>query len=145
MNWISLVLAGDISISEVIKDMVSLLTREAYENKAEKNFFEFPFVLPELVLVVLCFSIGVRGGGGGGRGAAAPPPQFSQKYQLVGQFLLKSRAIFLFRFCSLIFLIFSFHSSLALCIKTHSKTQEKALKRLCFSKFSGGLHASGAL
>ena len=42
------------------------------------------------------------------------------------------------RFCSLIFLIFSFHPSLALCIKTHSKTQEKALMRLCLSKFSGG-------
>ena len=41
-------------------------------------------------------------------------------------------------FVSLIFLIFSFHWSLTPCIKTHNKTQEMALKRLYFSKFSWG-------
>ena len=42
-------------------------------------------------------------------------------------------------FVSLIFLIFSFHLSLAPYIKTHTKTQEMALKkRLYFSKFSWG-------
>ena len=55
---------------------------------------------------------------------------------------LKSRAIFLFWFCFTIFLIFSFHLSLALCIKTHTKKQEMALKRLNFSKISGE-HAPG--
>ena len=39
---------------------------------------------------------------------------------------------------SLIFLIFSFHLSLAPLIKIHTKTQEMALKRLYFSKFSWG-------
>ena len=33
-------------------------------------------------------------------------------------------------------LIFSFHLSLAPCIKTNTKTQEMALRRLYFSKFS---------
>ena len=53
----------------------------------------------------------VRGGGGGGRGAASPPPPppFRQK-ELVGQFLLKSRAIFLFMFCftNILNIFFSF-------------------------------------
>ena len=40
-------------------------------------------------------AIGVQGGGGGGGGSSP----FSQKYYLVGQFLLKSGAISLFRFC----------------------------------------------
>ena len=52
-------------------------------------------------------------------------------YLRVGQF-------FCLGFISLLFLIFSFHSSLDLCIKTHSKTQKMTLKRLYFSKFSGG-------
>ena len=66
------------------------------------------------------------------------PPQFSQKYKLVRQFYLRFGQSSCSCFVSLIFLIFSFHLSLAPCIKTHTKTQEMALKRLYFSKFSWG-------
>ena len=43
----------------------------------------------------------------------------------------------MFCFTNILTVIFSFHLSLAPCIKTH-KTQEMALKRLYFSKFSWG-------
>ena len=56
----------------------------------------------------------------------------------MGQFLLKSWAIFLFMFCFTNILNIFFHLSLAPCIKTHTKMQEMALKRLYFSKFSWG-------
>ena len=74
---------------------------------------------------------GVRGGG-------AAAPQFSQKYQLVRQFLLKSRTIFLFMFCftNILNIFFSFVT--CSMHKTHTKTQEMALKGLYFSKFSCG-------
>ena len=39
-------------------------------------------------------------------------------------------------FVSLIFSIFSCHLSLAPCIKTHTKTQEMAIKRPYFQNFS---------
>ena len=39
------------------------------------------------------------------------PPQFSQKYELVGQYLLKSRATSCLEFVSLIFLILSFQNA----------------------------------
>ena len=41
---------------------------------------------------------------GGGRGGWLPPPQFSQKYYVVGQFLLKSR----FCFTNVLNIVFSF-------------------------------------
>ena len=84
-------------------------------------------------------NIGVRGGGEGDRGATDPPPPSLVRnisysgnlYSRVGQSSCSC-------FVSVIFLIFSFHLSLAPCIKTHTKTQEMALKRLYFSKFSWG-------
>ena len=45
-------------------------------------------------------------------------------------------------FVSVIFLIFSFHLSLAPCIKTHTKTQEMALRDSIFQNFPGE-HAPG--
>ena len=75
-----------------------------------------------------------RTGRGGGRGgAAAPPPSLVRNINYTGKRVGQSSCS---RFVSLIFLIFSFHLSLAQCIKTHTKTQEMALKRLYFSKFS---------
>ena len=81
-------------------------------------------------------SICLRGGGAGGEGGSPSPP-LSQKYLLVGQLLLKSRAIFLFKIL-LIFLIFSFHSSLGILI-TQTKALETALKRLSRGSISPDL------
>ena len=87
--------------------------------------FNLYFVLNNLsVHIVIHIGIWDRGGGV----AAPPPPSVVRNINLYGNFVLTSRA--------LIFLIFSFHLSLALCIKTHTKMQEMALKRLYFSKFS---------
>ena len=64
-----------------------------------------------------------RGGEGGRAGGAAAPPVLSGNFYLrlgiIGQSSCSC-------FVSLIFLIFSFHLSLAPCIKTHTKTQEMA-------------------
>ena len=77
--------------------------------------------------------MGVRG-----RGGQLPPPSFVRKINYSGNFYLRVGQSSCSCFVSLIFLIFSFHLSLAPCIKTHTKTQEMPLKRLYFSKFSWG-------
>ena len=77
--------------------------------------------------------------GRGGRGGNCPPSLVrnisysGNLYSRVGQSSCSC-------FVSVIFLIFSFHLSLAPCIKTHTKMQEMALKRLYFSKFSWGAY-----
>ena len=76
------------------------------------------------------------GGGAGGH----VPPQFSQKYELVGQFLLKGRAIFLFRFCSLIFLIFFFSFITCSMHKNPLQNTGKGIKgTLFFETFQGSM------
>ena len=87
----------------IIKN-IETLWRDAY---VFKNYLTIKTKIA--FMLNLEIHIGVRGEGQGGQ---VPPPP-SKKYQLVGRFLLKSWAIFLSRFCSLIFLIFSFYSSLA--------------------------------
>ena len=67
-------------------------------------------------------------------GAAAPPPSLVRNINYSGNFYLRVGQSSCSCFVSLIFLVFSFHLSLAPCIKTHTKTQEMALKRLYFSK-----------
>ena len=67
-----------------------------------------------------------------------PPPSLVRNINYSGNFYLRVGQSSCSCFVSLIFLIFSFHLSLALCIKTHTKTQEMALKRLYFSKFFRG-------
>ena len=78
--------------------------------------------------------MGVQRGEAGG--AAAPPPSLVRNINYLGNFYLRVGQSSCSCFVSLIFLIFSFHLSLAPCIKTHTKTQEIKLKRLYFSKFS---------
>ena len=75
-----------------------------------------------------------RGGGMGG----SCPPGLVRNINYSGNFYLRVGRSSCSCFVSLIFLIFSFHLSLAPRIKTHTKTQEMALKRLYFSKFSWG-------
>ena len=77
------------------------------------------------------------GGGGGGQGGQLPP-QFGQNISYSGNLYSRVGQSSCSCFVSVIFLIFSFHLSLAPCIKTHTKMQEMALKRLYFSKFSWG-------
>ena len=74
--------------------------------------------------------------GGAGKAAAPPPPSLVRNMNYSGNFYLRVGQSSCSCFVLLIFLIFSFHLSLAPCIKTHTKTQEMALKRLYFSKFS---------
>ena len=69
-------------------------------------------------------------------GAAAPPPSLVRSISYSGNLYSRVGQSSCSCFVSVIFLIFSFHLSLAPCIKTHTKTQEMALKRLYFSKFS---------
>ena len=72
-----------------------------------------------------------------GRGAGgALPPSLVRNINYLGNFYLRVGQSSCSCFVSLIFVLFSFHLSLAPCIKTHTKTQEMALKRLYFSKFS---------
>ena len=93
--------------------------------------FNLYFVLNNLsVHIVIRIGIQDRGG------VAAPPPSVVRNINLSGNFYLRVGQSFCSCFVSLIFLIFSFHLSLAPCIKTHTKMQEMALKRLYFSKFS---------
>ena len=84
--------------------------------------------LPYLILI----AIGIWGGGKGG---AAAPPSLVRNINKSGNFYLRVGQSSCSCFVSLIFSIFSFHLS---HIKTHTKTQEMALKRLYFSKFSWG-------
>ena len=76
--------------------------------------------------------------GGGGEGGQLPPPSLVRNINYSGNFYLRVGQSSCSCFVSLIFLIFSFHLSLAPCIKTYTKTQEMALKRPYFSKFSWG-------
>ena len=95
-----------------------------------------------------CYSHRHTGQGGG----SCPPPSVVRNINLSGNFCLRVGQSSCSCFVLLIFLIFSFHLSLAPCIKTHTKMQEMALKRLYFSKFSWracpgpprGSHAFGA-
>ena len=91
------------------------------------------FILDRSLLCFCDLLIGVRGGGGG-----QMPPSLVRNINYSGNFYLRVGQSSSSCFVSLIFLIFSFHLSLAPCIKTHTKTQEMALKRLYFSKFSWG-------
>ena len=85
------------------------------------------FVLNNLsVHIVIRIGIGDRGGG------QLPPPSVVRNINLSGNSWLRVGQ----SSCSCFVLIFSFHLSLAPCIKTHTKMQEMALKRLYFSKFS---------
>ena len=72
------------------------------------------------------------------RGGSCPPPSLVRNITYSGNFYLRFGQSSCSCFVSLTFLIFSFHLSLAPCIKTHTKTQEMALKRLYFSKFFRG-------
>ena len=70
-----------------------------------------------------------------GGGAAAP--QFSQKHELVGQFLLKSRAIFLLMFCftNILNIFFSF-----VTCSMHKNPHQNAgngIKESIFQNFPG--------
>ena len=76
-------------------------------------------------------------GWGGGGQLPPPPPSLVRNINYSGNFYLRVGQSSCSCFVSLIFLIFSFHLSLAPCIKTHTKTQEMALKRLVFQNFSG--------
>ena len=109
--------------------------------------FNLYFVLNNLSVHIV-IRIGIRD-----RGTAAPPPPSEvRNINLSGNFCLRVGQSSCSCFVLLIFLIFSFHLSLAPCIKTHTKMQEMALKRLYFSKFSWraclgpprGSHAFGA-
>ena len=73
--------------------------------------------------------------GAGSRGGGGQLPQFSQKYQLVGQFLLKSWAIFLFMFCftNILNIFFSFVT--CSMHKNPHQNAGMALKRLYFSNY----------
>ena len=82
--------------------------------------------------------MGGEWGGGGGGGQLTPPPSFVRNISYSGNLYSRVGQSSCSCFVSVIFLIFSFHLSLAPCIKTHTKTQEMALKRLYFSKFSWG-------
>ena len=73
-----------------------------------------------------------RGGGG------SCPPSLVRNISYSGNLYSRVGQSSCSCFVSVIFLIFSFHLSLAPCIKTHTKMQEMALKRLYFSKFSWG-------
>ena len=75
-------------------------------------------------------------GGGGGGGSC--PPSLVRNISYSGNLYSRVGQSSYSCFVSVIFLIFSFHLSLAPCIKTHTKMQEMALKRLYFSKFSWG-------
>ena len=59
--------------------------------------------------------------------ATPPPPSLVKNINWSGNFSLRVGQFSCLGFVSLIFLIFSFHSSPALCRKTHSKMQEMAL------------------
>ena len=74
--------------------------------------------------------------GQGGRGQL--PPSLVRNINYSGNFYLRVGQSSCSCFVSLIFLIFSFHLSLASRIKTHTKTQEVTLKILYFPKFSWG-------
>ena len=76
--------------------------------------------------------------GGQGGQLPSPPPSLVRNINYSGNFYLGVGQSSCSCFVSLIFLIFSFHLSLAPYIKTHTKRQEMALKRLYFSKFSWG-------
>ena len=86
------------------------------------------------LLYVLCYNKRHRRTGQGGQ----LPPSLVRNINYSENFYLRVGQSSCSCFVSLIFLIFSFHLSLAPCIKTHTKTQEMALKRLYFSKFSWG-------
>ena len=75
---------------------------------------------------------------GGEQGGGQLPLQFSQKYELFGQFLLKSRAIFLFMFCftNILNIFFSFVT--CSMHKNPHQNAGMALTRFYFSKFSWG-------
>ena len=88
-----------------------------------------------LYIFYALFYIGVRGGGAGG---GSCPPSLVRNISYSGNLYSRVGQSSCSCFVSVIFLIFSFHLSLAPCIKTHTKTQEMALKRLYFSKFSWG-------
>ena len=77
--------------------------------------------------------------GGGARGAAAPPPSLVRNIYHSDNFYLRVGQSSCSCFVSLIFLIFSFHLSLAPSIKTHTKTQEMTLKKLFFEIFLGSM------
>ena len=66
------------------------------------------------------------------------PPSLVRNINWLGNFYLRVGQSSCSCFVSLIISIFSFHLSLAPCIKTHTKMQEMALKRHYFSKFSWG-------
>ena len=108
--------------------------------------FNLYFVLNNLSVHIV-IRIGIRD-----RGGQLPPPSVVRNINLSGNFCLRVGQSSCSCFVLLIFLIFSFHLSLAPCIKTHTKMQEMALKRLYFSKFSWracpgpprGSHAFGA-
>ena len=85
-----------------------------------------------LLFYLILIAIDVWGGG------QLPPPSFVRNINWWGNFYLRVGQSSCSCFVSLIFLIFFFHLSLAPCIKTHTKMQEMALKRLYFSKFSWG-------
>ena len=70
------------------------------------------------------------------QGGSCPPPNLVRNINYSGNFYSGVGQSFCSCFVSLIFIIFSFHLSFAPCIKTHTKTQEMALKRLYFTKFS---------
>ena len=75
--------------------------------------------------------------GQGGRGGQLLP-SLVRNINYSGNFYLRVGQSSCSCFVSLIFLIFSFHLSLAPCIKIHTKTQEVTLKRLYFPNFSWG-------
>ena len=91
-----------------------------------------------LLLYLILIAIGIWGGGGGGGGQLPPPPSLVRNINYLGNFYLRVVQSSCSCFVSLIFSIFSFHLSLAPCMKTHTKMQEMALKRLYFSKFFWG-------
>ena len=83
--------------------------------------------VPTLRLIYWHFSHRRTGQGGG-----SCPSSLVGNISYSGNFYLRVGQSSCSCFVSLIFLIFSFHLSLAPCIKTHTKTQEMALKRLYF-------------